>query len=82
MGKYFGGAFPILDLMQLTDRELFFWYNIYELQVTEEEIANEHLYREDGKKGRLPSTDVMRKLVEERIEKRKEEIKRRSKIGS
>jgi len=57
--------------LKLTNQELFFWYKIYETQVTEEEIANEHLYREDGKKGRLPSPENMRYLVEERIKERR-----------
>ena len=62
--------------MKLTRSQLFFWYKIYEIQATEEEIGHEYLSKP---KGKLPSPEIMRKLVDDRIKERKEKAKQRVK---
>lgn len=74
LGKYFKGAYPIPELMKLKRSEILFWYNIYELQITEEEIVNGILNPKRGNPGRLPSPEKMRKLVNEKIKQRREKI--------
>lgn len=76
LAKYFGGAWPIPELMKLKRRDLWFWYNIYELQITEEEIAQEYLNPLSGKPKKLPPPEKMRELVDARIAERKEHLKK------
>ena len=57
--------------MKLTGIDLMFWYDIYVVQATEEEIANEIAEKAEGKKVRLPSANKMRELVNQRIKERK-----------
>jgi len=51
--------------------DILFWYDIYELQVTEEEVIQELKYDKNGKEKKLPPANTIRKLVNERIEERK-----------
>lgn len=58
-------------MMKMTWRELLFWYDNYELQVTEEEVKNELEYDSKGNKKKLPSYETIRGIVNERIRERK-----------
>lgn len=55
----------------MTWREVLFWYDIYELQATEEEVVGELCIDDKGKKRSLPSPGTIREIVNEKIEERK-----------
>ena len=58
--------------MKLTIDEILNWFEIYLLQITEEEIRDEYLYPADGNKSRkLPNPKRMRELVLERIKQKR-----------
>ena len=57
-------------MMKMTWREILFWLGIYELQATEEEVISE--FKSEGKN--LPSSEIIRQLVDERIKERREKI--------
>ena len=58
-------------MMKMKWNEILFWYGIYELQVTEEEVIQELKYDKNGKEKKLPPANTIRELVNERIEERK-----------
>ena len=62
--------------MKLGRSKIIFWYRIYELQATEKEIAGEILSKENGK---LPSSESLRKLVNKRIDDRRNKLNMRHK---
>jgi hypothetical protein len=69
--KYYGGGLPLSEINRMGRRELFFWRDIYERQVTEEEIVNEILNPPKGKPGVLPGPAEMRRRVDARITERR-----------
>ena len=58
-------------MMKMTWKEVLFWYDIYELQTTEEEVVGELSYDDKGKKRSLPSPETIREIVNEKIKRRK-----------
>jgi len=60
--------------MKLTFEGNLFWYNIYEVQVTEKEIVDEHLYPANGKPRKVPEPEELKRLVDERIRNRRKRI--------
>ncbi len=56
----------------MTWKEVLFWYDIYELQVTEEEVISEWGADSKGNKKTLPPYETIRKEVEKRIKERRE----------
>lgn len=61
-------------MMKMEWEEILFWYDIYELQATEEEVVSEKLYDDKGNKKILPSPVRIRELVNEKIKKRREKL--------
>ena len=75
LGRFFRGGLSIPDMMKMTWKEILFWYDIYELQVTEEEVIQELSYDEKtGKKKKLPSVNEIRNIVNKRIAERRNGI--------
>ena len=56
----------------MTWKEVLFWYDIYELQVTEEEIISEWGVDEKGNKKTLPPYEIIREEINRRIQERRE----------
>ena len=56
----------------MTWKEVLFWYDIYELQVTEEEVISEWGTDEKGNKKILPPYEIIREEVNKRIQERRE----------
>ncbi len=56
----------------MTWKEVLFWYDIYELQVTEEEIISEWGVDEKGNKKNLPRYEIIREEINKRIQERRE----------
>lgn len=67
LAKYWEGSITWAELNGMTRREMLWYYAIYERQVVEEEIRNEHLSPAKGKPRKLPSPARMAELVAERI---------------
>lgn len=61
-------------MMKMNWREVLFWYNIYELQVTEEEIISELKIK--GKS--IPDYETLREMVQEKIQERRDKLNARS----
>jgi len=74
LAKYFSGGFSIPHQMTLTFKEVFFWFENYELQATEDEIIEELRYDKDGKVKDLPSTETIRKKTLKRMKERREKL--------
>lgn len=55
-------------------RDILFWYDIYELQATEEEVISERRYDKKGKEIKLPSPSVIREIVNEKIQERRNRL--------
>lgn len=72
LARFFRGGLTIPDMMKMTFKDVFFWYENYELQVTEEEVVSELSYDDKGNKRTLPSPSVIREIVDERIKERRE----------
>jgi hypothetical protein len=58
-------------MMKMKWSEVIFWYENYELQITEEEVVQELQYDSKGNKKKLPSQETIRTIVNERIEERR-----------
>ena len=71
LARFFKGALTIPMMLAMKWNDVLFWYDIYELQVTEEEVNEELKYDSKGNKKTLPSQSVIRQKVNERIEERK-----------
>jgi len=71
LARFFKGALTIPMMLTMKWNDVLFWYDIYELQVTEEEIVQELKYDKNGKEKKLPPANTIRELVNERIEERK-----------
>lgn len=71
LARFFKGGLTIPDMMKMKWSEVLFWYDIYELQMTEEEVIEDLRYDEKGNKKTLPSPKVIREMVLEKIEENK-----------
>jgi hypothetical protein len=74
LARFFSGSLTIPDMMKMTWKEIKFWYDIYELQATEEEVIQELSYDSKGNKKTLPPPNVIRKKTLERIEQRRNKV--------
>lgn len=71
LARFFKGGLTIPDMLKMTWPEIYFWYENYELQITEEEVINELQYDSKGNKKKLPSNETIRRIVDERITERR-----------
>ena len=71
LARFFKGGLTIPDMMKMKWPEICFWYENYELQITEEEVTEELRYDSKGNKKRLPSQQTIRAIVDERIQERR-----------
>jgi hypothetical protein len=68
VAKYFGGATSWEYLLNLTFREVWFIYEIYEYQATYDQVVNELSHdQKTGKQKTLPSEKRIREIVDARI---------------
>lgn len=72
LAKHFGGGLSILDQGKMSWDEILKWYEVYELQKTEEEVVEERRYDNKGRTRTLPSPETIREIVNERLEERRE----------
>ncbi len=72
--RFLKGGISLSDLKNMDWFEVLKWDYICELQATEEEVVSELSYDDKGNKKKLPSSETIREIVNERIEKRKEKI--------
>ena len=75
LARFFKGGLPISYMMGLKWRDIKYWYDIYILQSTEEEVIQELSYDSKGNKRTLPKPERIREIVNERIAEKKGEIK-------
>ncbi|KKL07056.1 hypothetical protein LCGC14_2589830 [marine sediment metagenome] len=68
VARYYGGAFPIPDLMTLTFRGLLFWYHIMQREIIEENIR----YDYQTKNKPVPIGQTLRRLVDKKLKELKE----------
>jgi hypothetical protein len=80
LGRFYRGFIVLEKMESMTWDELEPWYDIYELQSTEEEIVSELSHDKDGKKKELPPPDKIRERTLERIEERKQKAEKRRKL--
>jgi hypothetical protein len=65
LAKYFGGALPILVMMDMKPREIKEWWDIYIYQVAEDDVISEKARKDKP----IPSGKALEKLVESKIKK-------------
>jgi len=71
LAKYFGGALTINDMLKMRWFDISFWYDIYILQATEEEVISELSSDDKGNKKALPNHKKIREITLSRIEEQK-----------
>lgn len=54
--------------------DILFWYDIFELQTTEEEVVHELSHDSNGNKRKLPNQERIREIVNERIAGRRKKV--------
>ena len=75
LARFFKGALTIPHMMSMTWPELQFWFENYELQITEEEVVNKLRYdKKTGKERELPSPEKIRQIVDKQIEERRKKL--------
>jgi hypothetical protein len=75
LARFFRGGLTIPDMMKMKWKEILFWYDIYELQITEEEVVYKYQKEiSEGKRQRMPKHEVIRKKVDEKIAERRKNI--------
>jgi hypothetical protein len=72
--RFFKGGLQWSELWSETWKGVLFYYEIQELQATEEEVLQELSHDEKGNKKKLPHPDIIRKKTLERIEQRRNEV--------
>jgi hypothetical protein len=66
-----------MDFMSMKFSDVLFWYNRYELQITEEEVYRELSYdKKTGQEKEPPNALIIREIALSRIKKAKEKFKR------
>lgn len=68
--RFFKGGLSLSEMMKMNWKDILFWYNIFERQVTEEQVVYDLKFDKNGKERRLPKPEVIRKLVDEKILKK------------
>jgi hypothetical protein len=73
LARFFKGGLSIPAMLTMTWPEIVTWFDIYELQSTEEEVISDLSYdKKTGKKKTLPHPKRIREIVLEKIKERKE----------
>jgi len=74
LARFFKGGLTIPHMEGMKWKEILFWYDIYEIQATEEEVVHDLGFDKNGKKKKLPSYKRIREVVEEKIKERRENL--------
>lgn len=72
VARFFKGSLQVPDLIEMTFKEVYFWYKLEERKIIEENI----LYDFQKNDKPLPDTNALRKLVDKKIEEKEAEIRR------
>ena len=73
LARFFKGGLTIPDMERMTWPRVKFWYEIFILQTTEEEIISELSHDKKGNTRKLPPPARIREKVLERIKDRRAE---------
>jgi hypothetical protein len=65
VAKYFGGAYPIPELMKLRYKDIKFWYSIIERRTAEAHILNERTRNNKGPVSPITLRRMVDKMVED-----------------
>lgn len=63
LAKYFGGALPILAMMEMRPREIKEWWDIYIYQIAEDDVIRVKSKANEP----IPSGRTLERLVEKKI---------------
>ena len=74
LARFFKGGLSIPDMLKMKWKDILFWYDIYELQATEEEVVQDLSCDSKGNKKTLPSSETIREIVNEKIENRRDKL--------
>ena len=72
LARFFNGSLPWSELWLMEWSEIEFYYNIFDLQTTEEEVVQEWGFdKKTGEKKKLPPFEKIREETNRRIAERK-----------
>jgi hypothetical protein len=75
LGRFFKGSLSWEYMWKQTWKEILWYYDNYELQITEEEVIYKYQKEiSEGKRKKLPKPEVIRKEVDEIIAERRREL--------